>query len=345
MKKPLFAMALLGASIGAAHAQSSDGSLTLYGVVDVNVMTQKGAKKLNSVGSGGLQGSRWGLKGSKSIDDSLKAQFQLEGGFDPDLGTSAQNRTNADKSSTQRLFGRQAWGGLSGGFGTIAAGRMYTPAGVAAEAIGTKGADVLPVAKAHAATGAGYRSDNALTYISPSMGGAVASLQVSPEADGGEGATTGEQMGLAVTYKGGPLIAGLGYTERKETVKGALVYGGYDFDVANVALAYNQDQKYVGGTYASKKPTTILLKVGVPLMDKKLNLSLQAGQVKDANASAATDDADIIALQATYNLIKTTALYAFYTDVKNKGVATLGYNSPDKGGKSNQIQVGLRHQF
>ena len=96
-------LALLGAA-GAAHAQSS---VTLYGVIDTSITYIHGnAGQGNnswSMGSGNLQGARWGLKGTEDLGGGLKAIFQVENGF---------NSTNGALGQGQRMFGRQAFVGL-----------------------------------------------------------------------------------------------------------------------------------------------------------------------------------------------------------------------------------------
>src|SRR5690606_1129817 len=126
MKKTLLAAALLAGFAGAAHAQSS---VTLYGIVDVGV----GGNKLHDSAAGGddaryglmsgvQSGSRWGLRGSEDLGNGLRANFQLESGFD------VANGRQGPGSQEGRLFGRQAWGGLSGAWGEVRAGRQVTVA-------------------------------------------------------------------------------------------------------------------------------------------------------------------------------------------------------------------------
>ena len=67
--------------------------------------------------TGNLSGSRWGIKGKEELGNGLAAIFQLEDGFDITNGTSGQGG---------RLFGRQAYVGLSDTrFGTVTLGRQY----------------------------------------------------------------------------------------------------------------------------------------------------------------------------------------------------------------------------
>jgi len=129
MKKSLIALAVLAAS-GAAMAQST---VTLYGLIDVSVQSYKANVftasttvpntitvanvRQTRLGSGIQNGSRWGLKGSEDLGGGLNAVFDLQSGFNVDTGSSAQGGL---------LFGRHAFVGLNGGFGTLTFGRHDT---------------------------------------------------------------------------------------------------------------------------------------------------------------------------------------------------------------------------
>ncbi len=350
MKKSLLALAVLGAFAGAASAQSS---VTLYGVADANFTSQKGGSNtLSSMGSGGLQGSRWGMRGTEDLGGGLKANFALESGYAIDTGSSLQGG---------RLFGRAAWVGVSGGFGEVRLGRHLTPIGIMTDETGpmsTKPGDIMTVAGTLGANSA-YRTDNSLNYMTPNLGGLTAHLQYSTQVNGSEVAglnkNVGQHMGLSVMYKGGPIVAGLGYLEIKDTVAevppslvgqgnqkatGLFVFGGYDFGVAAVKLAYNKDDLKL-----AKDPTTVGVSVDAPL--GPVVLSAAFAMVKDSKGSDAgpSDDANIYTIQAVYSLSKRTALYAFYTGVDNDAGANLGFNSPALDKRSSQIQLGLRHRF
>lgn len=128
MKKSLIALAVLGAFAGAASAQSS---VTLYGRADLNVTNEKAGNDINSTAAGesttklndgggttGIGGSRWGLRGAEDLGNGVKAVFQLESGFSADTGVQGQGG---------RLFGRQAWVGLSSAtLGEVRFGRQET---------------------------------------------------------------------------------------------------------------------------------------------------------------------------------------------------------------------------
>jgi predicted porin len=73
------ALAMIG---GAAAAQSN---VTIYGLVDMSASYNNGGDanggKQFKVNSGGMNTSRWGLRGSEDLGNGLKAIMQLEGGI------------------------------------------------------------------------------------------------------------------------------------------------------------------------------------------------------------------------------------------------------------------------
>lgn len=104
---------------GAASAQSN---VQLYGAVDA------GVEYLNRVGgsgslmrmptvTSGVMPSRLGLRGTEVLGGGLKAVFVMEMGLALDDGTVQQSG---------RAFGRQAYVGLAGDWGSLTLGRQYT---------------------------------------------------------------------------------------------------------------------------------------------------------------------------------------------------------------------------
>ncbi|REE07095.1 putative porin [Paraburkholderia sp. BL27I4N3] len=129
MKAHYATLVILSLSTGFTYAQSN---VTLYGIIDSglnytnNVQTAKTATGLKGGhqiamiegGSAGLQGSRWGLKGSEDLGGGLKALFLLESGFYSNNGVLNQGGA---------MFGRQAYVGLGNPVGTLTLGRQYDP--------------------------------------------------------------------------------------------------------------------------------------------------------------------------------------------------------------------------
>jgi predicted porin len=338
MKRQAITLAVMGLFTGLVHAQSS---VTLYGVVDVAVERVKGATSVVRLSSGQQQGSRWGLRGVEDLGGGLRANFVLESGFNADVGTSGQGG---------RLFGRQAYLGLGGAWGTVRLGRQYTPMDDIAGIVGTKTYDVLSVVPI-IGNGDYNRSNNAITYLSPSLANTVFQLQYSL---GDERASTNtsadfeKQVSAHALYARGPITAGLGLIQAADvdgTLAGKqgrdamLLAGAYDFGSVKVSAYYDSEDR------AAKK-----LKVyGAAAAFKfgETTLSVGAAQAKDVNgsAAAASDDAKIYTLQASHNLSKRTAIYGHLTAVSNGAASALGFNSPVAGSSSNGVQFGLRHRF
>ncbi|MFJ5381546.1 porin, partial [Cupriavidus sp. CER94] len=206
MKKSLLALAVGSLCAGSAFAQSS---VTLYGIVDQSVRFQTNADAGNhsqtQVTNGAITNSRWGLKGSEALGNNLKAIFQLENGFDPDTGRANQGG---------RLFGRQAYVGLSGDFGAVKLGRQYT------EGFNLFG-DFDPLTIGNYDNNAWpffltqFRSDNVVSYS-----GSFSGLNVGASYGFGEQAgsmTKGQYWGTRASYDIGPFGIGAVYQEIRDT--------------------------------------------------------------------------------------------------------------------------------
>jgi len=207
MQKKLIALAVAGLASTAAFAQTN---VTIYGQVDYGYVYRFDGRDINSVnpltpggptpsGAGKLDsgidgGNRLGFKGTEDLGNGLKAVFLLEGGFNVDDGYSGQGG---------RLYGRQAYVGLSGGFGTAVGGRLYTPYYTFMLQMdpfgnGTVGAYSnawrLGASNATNTLLAGLfdpqRVDNAVAYISPSFGGFQVTAAFSNNADNGNNVAT-----------------------------------------------------------------------------------------------------------------------------------------------------------
>lgn len=349
MKKTLLALAALAAT-SAAFAQSS---VTLSGVVDVSVERVKGDHQVNRVSSNNLASSRLGFKGTEDIGGGLKANFALETAVNVDTGENG--------GKTARFFDRAAWVGLAGGAGEVRLGRIDSSIGALAgdtSILGGQAYDDLKIVGTRAA-GDYRRVDNAITYMLPTViQGVTAQLQYSTAAGsaaatGSEayGSNLGESTGLSVKYASGPVLAGLGYLNIKDTAAGApnnranatLVYGGYDLGMAKV-IAYFDSETAITGT---KRLSVVGLKAIVPV---SADLTVQAGVSKAKNvagSAASNDNAVTTAVKAVYKLSKRTSVYGLGTIVSNGDGANKGISgvSISAGGTAGAIAAGVAHAF
>ncbi len=211
MKRSAISLALLALVCGSAQAQSS---VTLYGIVDASVQWNKQYSSTSaqqesvwSIDSGYQSGSRFGLRGSESLGNGLTAIFTLEGGFDASTGQSTQGGL---------LFGRQAWAGLQGGWGSVAAGRIPTPSSGTGsfDMFGavdpfTAGFGINAIGSTFVAANA-LREDNAVLYVTPLLGGLKAAAGYSFNRGGSETSPQGsnsDAVNLAASFSAGPFYA------------------------------------------------------------------------------------------------------------------------------------------
>jgi predicted porin len=371
MKKSLVALAVLAAS-GAAMAQSS---VTLYGILDgflgsasVDKGDGKGSLTQTVLNSSGVNGDRWGMKGSEDLGGGLKANFNLESGFSIDSGAAAQGGL---------LFGRQAWVGLSGGFGTVQLGRMtsamYNVAGTSVAVLDSVLAPSQNIGRvndqgnttwingAATATGNTLRFNNAVSYSIPTFSGFNATVQYALGENKTATASADSAMGLNASYVGGPLGVQVAYqvetcksagnlnasaacatgatNDRKFTLLGA----EYNFGAAVLKGSYGHVNNIAGRSGADSNEYQI--GVDVP-MSSTLVLTASYAKADDNAAQSAvvnaagTGDASRkgYGLGAQYILSKRTYIYGGYESDMQTQASVADY-------KHSVFAVGLNHKF
>ena len=246
MKKNLIALALLGAFSGAALAQSN---VTLYGIFDVNFQYNDPdtGTSTRGINSGHQSGSRWGIRGSEALSPNLNAVFTLEGGMTVDDGFQAQGG---------RLFGRQAWGGLSGGWGTLVAGRIATFSSGTGSFDMIGNADPFATGFGDSSMGSTFtpagalRLDNTVLYRSPTFGGFQLGAGYSFNAAGVEVPGSGGNNRVAffgAQFSAGPFWAAVTY-DVIDIVDNAFTIGG----VTVFPNASDQKMLQIGATFDLK---------------------------------------------------------------------------------------------
>jgi predicted porin len=302
MKKTLLAAALVAGFAGVAHAESS---VTLYGLIDAGYGYEhisgkhtggygyaKTTDRHFGVRGGVMNGNRWGLKGTEDLGNGTSAIFVLESGFN--LGDRAGDldaRAGANDGTTAqggRLFGRQAYVGLTGDWGTFTIGRQYNAGDAFMSPIdpfGTGGG--FASATTIFGDSLSTRYDRVLKYVSPDFSGFQFGIglvhdderirtrwnDVYVNADnptpGAAGNSKINQRAAGVTtglgYTNGPLYIGAhfeyvnlknkewrnGITQRDTEAKTKAwnIGGTYDFDVVKLHLMYGgQRDGAIGGT-------------------------------------------------------------------------------------------------
>jgi predicted porin len=363
MKKSLIALAVIAAS-GAAMAQSS---VTLYGLIDASVQAVKTPSYNTTTGaltslsqtnltSGGQNGSRWGMKGSEDLGGGLNAVFTLESGFNVDTGASGQSST---------LFGRKAFVGLDGGFGTLTFGRHDTSyddvkGGVLAsdnnsfDAANGPGisaatfavftnpaatpAQILAAgntlgANTGAWTGYNSRVNNSVKFKTANYAGFTAGVTYGLGEDKTATVNATHTLSLNGKYANGPVSIAVAYQEETLSktaaktfyLKNTLVGGSYDLGVAKLFAAYNQAKVT---DVDSQKEYALGVTVPVGALTLRAAAARSKGDLLGQNTG--------YDFEALYDLSKRTTVYTSYVSTKHEIM-------DDK--RTSAVAFGLRHKF
>ncbi len=351
MKKTLVALAIAGAFTGAAFAQSS---VTLYGIADVGFQSvdyeRGGVSSVTGVQSGIRNGSRWGLRGSEDLGGGLRGIFQLENGYQVDTGTINQGG---------RMFGRQAYVGLAGGFGTVALGRFATIGS------GTGAFDMIsdidpfytgygPAGMQSSLSEAGsLRVDNGFLYRTPNIGGFQAAWVHSFNFNGAEAAGNGNNLrvdSVGASFGAGPFYGAITYLigkfpnvttgTRPSDEKLLQVGATYDLKVVKLHGAY-ADEKNVRSTLISAVGATAegtdakawMLGLSVPFgpLSSKFMASYQNRDGKNQTIGTTNFNADrkTWGIGYEYMLSRRTYLHAFYADTSGSNTLKVGTSATD----------------
>ena len=359
MQKKIIALAVAGLASTAAFAQSN---VQVYGVVDVGFQRSSSSdtstlKSRSGLDSGLQNGSRIGFRGTEDLGNGLKASFVLEYGLAADTG----------------VFGttaRQSFLALSNNFGTIAAGRQYTPQyGLLSKVdpFGTGTVGDVVYGRGVYFTGASavkdtIRLDNLVAYVSPNFGGFNVIAGYTADGIGDEEVTlktakSGNAKIWAINpnYSNGPLFVGLNYHQVK--IDSAADYkdkvwdlgATYDFGVVKLAAVYGQ----MKAEAADEKTKQWLVGATVPVSAAGAALVSYARNKTDVTGAGSDEKASKWAVGYTHALSKRTNLYAVYAKIKTNDAAEGDFtvlNKKNAGGAfegdyTSGLNIGVRHTF
>jgi len=322
MKKHVLALAVAAAIPTIAAAQN----VSVYGTLDHSIGSQNTAggvtttSNFNSI----TATSVIGFRGSEDLGGGLKANFQIEGAINTKNGEVGKDADSSnDTSFAPPLFSREAWVGLSGGFGELRFGVTDVTRAQGVDAtIATLGNlnDFLQ--------DLGSDTQNTIRYISPVVNG----FQF--EAGYANSATTAAKGATDVTsgslaYVNGPLTVLVGHTiaDLTATTKDTQTAVGvnYDMGVARLGIAMNR----IDSDTAASDNKESIVSVLVPLGG---GLDATASYNKRDRLSG--DDGKIVTAGLIKTLSKRTGLYAAYQNNNNTTSADV-----------TNFYVGLRHSF
>jgi predicted porin len=378
MKKTLIALAIIGTSTGAAMA--SGNSVQLYGTVDLGITHFTGLNNgagatASSTGlsSGVLAPSRIGVKGTEDLGGGTTVGFVAETGFcaagtsqDGYVGQAGAAQTYCTGGG---FMGRQSYLDLAGSFGSVTAGRMFTPIFLSeanvdpfGDSLTGQAENISPVAIKYGLN----RFSQAVTYATPDLSGFTGTVSYVFSAGSGTvpGATPGTSnvpraIDLDGAYTSGPVYAVLDYTQLSNysanPVSGVndgklsmwLAGGTYDLGVVKLAALY----EHTSLDYTSGSTKYWMLGGTIPVGAGAVMVSYN--ESKDSQQGTAKQ----VGIGYTYSMSKQTSLYTSYARLTNDsatasqtgtayavGTAT-DYFSGVTGQASTGFTVGIVHHF
>ncbi|HJV85406.1 MAG TPA: porin [Noviherbaspirillum sp.] len=367
MKSKLILAGFLVGVLCQAQAQARSDSVAIYGLIDSGVEhvtnvgpTRDGLTRVPTI-TGSLP-SRIGFRGTEDLGGGLKAVFTLENGFGPDNGTAGQGG---------RLFGRQAFVGLSGSWGTVSLGRQYTmlfwsllDSDVLGPNVYGSGSIDSYIPNARADNALGYRgSFNGVTVgVTYSLGRDTVNAGPSPAGTNCAGESPADtkacrewsamvkydaaSWGVAAgvdRFNGGPgAFAGLtnsSLSDTRKTVNGYVKFGQAKLAAGvlqrdnEASVAPKSNLYFIGGVYPLTSAITL------------------DGEVFKLDTKNSANDATMFALRGTYHFSKRTAAYVTAGHIANDGALNLSVSSgapgsnPSAGDTQTGLMVGVRHMF
>ena len=291
----------------------------------------------------------------------MKANFVLEAGFDPSTGVANSYTNPYTGANSTAIFGRQSWVGLSGGFGEVKLGKMWTPFDMV-KGSGAAAFDAnifAPAANVWASNNYNDRPGNSIYYATPSFGGFSAAGVYSFGENKTLENSAGKIAGVNVAYAAGPVAAAVSYQTEKANgstvaTKYTQVNGSYDFGVVKLlgALGRVKDGLNPLGTLttsglnAAGNPTSRVSKsteyqIGLDFpVSSVVTLSGGYAHSKDTQLAGGPDiTRKGFGVAGLYALSKRTNLYVGAQDSKQNAYALTAEN------KIRIYAVGVRHTF
>jgi predicted porin len=366
MNKKLVALAIAGALSAPMMAQAQTANVTLYGSVRGAIITTNTgsfggapstrANAINSISS------RVGIRASEGIGGGLTGFAHYEFGV------------NADQLGTNANFGvREAWVGLSGGFGEVKLGaglNVYDDVmGMNHNSIvggfnninaiyfgGINSAAAFENYNSCVGTAFDGRYANSIRYTTPNLGPIKVSTHAAILNEGGSGKKC-SAWDTAIFGGFGPFQAALGVSHHNNfaaaIVNGArfvdhdadLVIGVVkgSFGIIDANLGFEQGKYNSNHNTSSAKYRAMVLgvganfgptKVGIDYTKRDNGITVGGTNFSPVISSNTLGGGNLATLYVNHNLSKRTIGYFWASQ-----------NKPEVGAKQTQLAVALRHNF
>lgn len=363
MQKKIIALAVAAIASTGAFAQSN---VTIYGNMDAGFRTLSGTHKdgnqvytvgsstattYNGIDSSNNTSSLIGFRGEESLGNGMKARFTAEYSLFVDGAAAAQ--TSGTTGMETGGF-RQSFVGLTGNFGSVSLGRMYTPFFLAAKTIDPFGSvGVASMAAIHPTGVASVaRSSSSINYTSPNINGFTLGAQYGMGERTINSAVNPATSSLKAVYANGPLLVGAAYLRLSDaTAFGQHIYstaigGTYAFAPLKLHVLYNSLRS--SGMAADIDNGDWLLGLTIPMGMGTIKAAYNRGNDK----TIANQDASHVGLGYQYNLSKRTNMYVQYGHVSNNQDGAYSMTSGTNQGlavattaRTTGFSLGMGHSF
>ncbi len=333
MKKKLVAIAIAAALAPAAAM----AEVAVYGKMHLSVDNYSYGNATQDGMYLASNSSRLGFKGGEDLGSGLKAVYQFELGIDPNTGWGGA---------------RDSFLGVTGGFGTILAGRLGLANQYAYDA-NYFGDQVGDTAQFVGTGNAGGRVSNVIAYAAPAMGDLSLLFAFVPTTTGAaankESSFTARAGYAANGIKGGLSYQSVGTNSTTDNIGILAVGGTYDMGTINVGGQFVNISNE--GQVAGADRTVFTVGGSFKLSD--------TGTVKAQFSSASEigsskDGATMLAVGYDHSLSKSTTAYVAFASVSNDTAGTFGVGNwghgdpagaPAAGQDPSAFSVGLVHAF
>ena len=319
----------------------AQSNLTLYGILDSSLeITNAGNGATVRMDSGGLNTSRFGLKGAEDIGAGYQIKFQLEQGISSTTGAA---------SNPAFAFSRQAWVGVAAPWGEVRVGLQNSP--VYIPVVGVLDAFTVNTLASgmDSFLSISPRQNNAITYLSPDFNGLTGQVMISLRDASSKPNNGVAAYNLAVEYSRGPLNAAFGYQRvtnfiGSATLNALFAGANYAFGPLRVFAAYH-NAKITGSVDKDVYALSASYQFSPSTM-----LSFGGAHAHDRTGMG--NGGDQVGLMYWYFVSKRTTLYASAAFLDNHNHATFTINGAPvgipvayPGADPRGIQLGIQHRF
>lgn len=337
---------VIAAALSAITATATAQDVQIYGVIDTGYQQHdNGTNTYTRAQNSGLVASRLGFRGTEDLG-GIKINFQIEGTLNPSTGSMGSTTV-----TTNEIFNREAWVGISGHFGEVRVGRQDLTYAQDID-IGTSqfvSFGLMPINGTSVETGTDQK--NIVRYITPKVKGFYGQVGFGSANNAGSTTdTSGDQKGAMLGFDDGRFKLFIGYHKTDATPTAGdrdftVIGSSYDFGALSAGLVHAEgDVNNVNG----KKNSSSQISAKIPLGNGLAAHTVYAVSKDSAQSSEGTGKG--YTLGVTKSLSKRTILYAAYTAVENETNSQMymagQFTAPATAGLDTKTTtIGISHTF